>query len=60
MLALSNHHVVFVEPMPGKLYTDWEYYNYEHDYTQILNQLGASHTITPIDNLVGIYHIEKH
>lgn len=59
MVDHTDKHLVFFEPMPGKIPQPWEYYNFEYDYIGMFKQLGYTLNIYPFDNHTALYHYEK-
>lgn len=59
MINHTKKHLIFYEPLYGKIPQPWEYYNFEYDYEGIFKQLGYKLNVYPFDNRTGLYHYAK-
>jgi len=56
---MSKNYVIFIEPASLDNLGVWEWYNWDHDYKKIVNELGYKLKLTRINNRIGIYEIKK-
>ena len=43
MLKYSTKHIIFIEPNPEAKLGVWEYYNFQHNYDEILKEMNLKH-----------------
>ena len=59
MLKYSSKYVIFIEPNPSAKLGEWEYYNFQHDYTSLLVELGLSFDMLFLSDIVNCLIIKK-
>jgi len=59
MIFLSNRYIVFIEPIKGRIKGEWQFYNFEHDYIKILDELGYYADWFEVEENVALYNVLK-
>jgi SAM-dependent methyltransferase len=50
--------VIFIEPNPLKDLGEWEYYNFKHNYQEILQELNKQYQLIQLDDIMGVFVID--
>ncbi len=57
MIEYSSKYIIFIEPNPKTNLGTWEYYNFNHDYYDLIKNLD--YKIIPLSNYTNCYIITK-
>lgn len=55
----SSKNIIFIEPNIKTILGDWEYYNFKHDYLELVKKNNLKVIIFPLSNFVDCYVCEK-
>lgn len=59
MINLSKRYIVFLEPDPQIDLGNWEYYNFQHDYFSVLENLNENFSFISGPKNIGIFIIDR-
>lgn len=59
MLKFASQYVIFIEPNPAAKLGEWEYYNFQHDYDNILTERNLFYEKIYLTKLVCCWIIKK-
>ena len=59
MLKYSSKYVIFIEPNPKVDLGKWEYYNFQHDYDNLLNRMEIKYEVLYLSPFVNCWIIQK-